>query len=267
MVVENETEIAEEQEEQQNDESTEEQSSEEKSEEKSEGKQDPDEHRQNKLQRRFDKLTREKYEAKAEADALKKVLAMVQQGQGPAQSQAPQRPQRDQFKNDEEWVEALAEYKVELALQKKGNKSEKEDDNEPEVDWDELVEEAREKHDDYDDVVQGSDVKIKNQGMEQAITSSNVGPEIAYYLAKHPKEARRIDHLSPMAAIRAIGAIEDRITSSTKKKNNGNLRGKSDYEPIEPVSGKGAGSRDPEKMAIGEWMQMENARLKKLGKR
>lgn len=264
MVVENETDVAEEQDEQVSDESTEEQSSE----EKSESKPDPDEHRQNKLQRRFDKLTREKYEAKAEADALKKVLAMIQNGQGQSQQQEPQRPQRNQFKDDEEWVEALTEYKVELALQKNNKQQPDDSRDEPETDWDELVEEARERHEDYDDIVQGSDVKIKNQGMEQAITSSGVGPEIAYYLAKHPREARRIDKLSPMAAIRAVGAIEDRITSSVKKKNNANVRGnKSDYEPIEPVSGTGAGAKDPEKMPIGEWMRHEQARLKKLGKR
>jgi len=221
-------------------------------------------HRENKLQRRFDRLTREKYEAKAEADALKKVLAMMQSGGEKAA--APVRPERNQFKDDEAWVEALTEYKVGLALQKQeAAKPASEKADEPEVDWDELVEQARDKHADYDEVLADANVVVKNKGMEQAIVSSSVGPEIAYYLAHHPAEARKIDHLSSMAAIRAIGVIEDKITSLAKAKSV--AKGGKEYTPIDPVGGTGPGTRDPEKMSMKEWVEHENARMKKLNKR
>lgn len=49
--------------------------------------------------------------------------------------------------------------------------------------------------------------------MLEAITESEVGPEIGVYLARNIDEANRISQMSPASAIRAIGKIEARLES------------------------------------------------------
>jgi hypothetical protein len=44
--------------------------------------------------------------------------------------------------------------------------------------------------------------------LEELVVTSENGPEILYYLGKHPREAKRISKMTPIRAARAIGAIE-----------------------------------------------------------
>lgn len=52
--------------------------------------------------------------------------------------------------------------------------------------------------------------------MAEAIKTSDVGPDVAYHLAKNPAEAQRIAILTPIAQAREIGRLEARVAELPK---------------------------------------------------
>lgn len=116
----------------------------------------------------------------------------------------------------------------------------------------EKEDEAIEKYDDYEEVVY-SNLQV-TAAMQDAILKSPVGPDVAYYLAKNPKEAARITRLSdPMDQIAEIVRLENRQHFNNKIS--------SAPEPIKPVKAKGSVSYDVsdprslENMSTSEWIQ------------
>lgn len=116
----------------------------------------------------------------------------------------------------------------------------------------EKEDEAIEKYDDYEEVVY-SNLQV-TAAMQDAILKSPVGPDVAYYLAKNPKEAARITRLSdPMDQIAEIVRLENRQHFNNKIS--------SAPEPIKPIKAKGSVSYDVfdprslENMSTSEWIQ------------
>ena len=68
---------------------------------------DTEQHKESRIQKRIDKLTREKYQLKGELEAMKK---MQEQYTSQAPAPATGKPSRDKFNTDEEWIEALTDY-------------------------------------------------------------------------------------------------------------------------------------------------------------
>ena len=58
----------------------------------------------------------------------------------------------------------------------------------------------------------------KSEVMTNAILDSEVGPQVAYYLANNPDEAEKIAELPPISALRAIGRLEAKFEAPPKKK-------------------------------------------------
>lgn len=108
------------------------------------------------------------------------------------------------------------------------------------------VEEARAKHDDFEEVAFNPAVPI-SPAMAEAIRDSDQGPEIAYWLGKNPGEARRIAALGPLAAARELGRLEGRLTQPPTKKPT------AAPPPPRVVAPTGTPTRDPSKMDYEEY--------------
>lgn len=67
-------------------------------------------------------------------------------------------------------------------------------------------------HPDFHDKIATS--LVCTQVMADTMIDSEHGPAVAYHLANNPDEAKRIAALSPVAQIRAIGAIEGRLAAA-----------------------------------------------------
>ena len=127
-------------------------------------------------------------------------------------------------------------------------------------------EDARAKYDDFERVAYNPQVRITNE-MAQTIQSSDVGPDLAYYLGSNPKEADRISRLHPLVQAKEIGRIEAKLASEPPvvKKTS------SAPAPIAPVTARGSNtpaydttdSRSVKTMSTSEWINAENARLLK----
>jgi hypothetical protein len=102
--------------------------------------------------------------------------------------------------------------------------------------------------------------------MAETIQSSDVGPELAYYLGSNPKEADRISRMTPFGQAKEIGKIEAKLADNPPVK-----RTTSAPAPISPVTARSTGSpaydttdpRSTKTMTDSQWIEAERARQMK----
>lgn len=226
-------------------------------------KDDEEEHRVPKgVQKRIDRLTREKYQLQAQLEVLRQQPQAPQQRQ---QQDAPAAaPKLDQFASIEEYIDAMAEHK---AAQKADEVFRKRDAEQSATKqqqesarvregFTKAMDDARTAYDDFDDVVDNPDVPI-SQGMAEAIMRSKNGADVAYYLGKNPDEAVRLANLDPFSAAVEIGRLAATIVRPQPRKAS------NAPPPIQPIGARATPVSDPEKMSTEEWLKWRNGQLKK----
>jgi hypothetical protein len=125
------------------------------------------------------------------------------------------------------------------------------------------VAESRTKHADYDETMEGADVKTHQAVLQYMTGSENIG-EIAYYLAKNPDYVERINKLNPLKAIAEIGKLE--LTFEKPKAEPSKETAAAPKvgvpPPIQPLSSAGTGiiQTDPAKMDFKELREYERRR-------
>ena len=180
----------------------------------------PAEPKKNHEQRRWERLLRERAEFKAKAEYLEKMQT---------QAVTPQinsgEPTRESFDSDLSYLEARQDYKLKLATSNQPNQ--------PQSNWVDLEEKARESYSDFDEVMEDARDIMIPQASADAIASSSFGADLQYYLAKNPNEAKRLWAMSnAVDQIRAIGKIEASIEA---KKHAKPIKASSAPKPITPV--------------------------------
>lgn len=112
---------------------------------------------------------------------------------------------------------------------------------------------------DFEDVMAASDAPMSRE-MATAITrSGEMGPRIAYHLAKNPDEARRIAALDPAEQAMEIGFLKASVSKEPTKKPS------KAPAPIEPVkSGKSGNDDDmPDPNDTKKWLAWRNKQILK----
>ena len=170
-------------------------------------------------------------------------------------------PPADQFESVEAYAQALAENKAAELLQQRMAQQQQAQVLESHRDREES---AREKYDDYEDVVYNPKLQI-TPIMAQTIQASDMGPDVAYYLGTNPKEAERIARMPAIAQAKEIGRIEAKIASAPPVKKT-----TSAPTPISPVSARSASTtldttdpRAAKQLSASEWIAAERARQMK----
>ena len=129
----------------------------------------------------------------------------------------------------------------------------------------EREEEARGKYDDFEQVAYNPKLTITNV-MAEAIQSSDIGPELAYYLGSNPKDADRISRLAPLSQAKEIGKIEAKLATDPPMRKT-----TSAPAPISPVSARSSGSpamdttdpRSIKTMSASQWIEADRVRQMK----
>ena len=169
-------------------------------------------------------------------------------------------PPADQFETVEAYAEARAIALVEQREQQRQHSEILENYHERE-------EEARGKYDDFEQVAYNPKLTVTDV-MAQTIQSSDIGPDIAYYLGSNPKEAKRIAILSPFLQAKEIGKIEAKLADNPPVKKSSNAPA-----PFAPVTARSSGSpsfdttdpRSIKTMGVSDWIAAERTRqMKKL---
>lgn len=168
-------------------------------------------------------------------------------------------PSIDNFESTDAYAEALALRKAEELLAQRDRQKEQAEIVEA---YGEREEKARDKYDDFEDVVYNPKLRITDV-MAETIQYSDLGPDLAYWLGSNPKEAERIARLSPILQAREIGKIEVRLSDNPPVKKT-----TSAPTPISPVTARSSGSpshdttdpRSIKTMSTSEWIEAERNR-------
>ena len=168
-------------------------------------------------------------------------------------------PSIDNFESTDAYAEALALRKAEELIAQRDRQKEQAEIVEA---YSEREEKARDKYDDFEDVVYNPKLRITDV-MAETIQYSDLGPDLAYWLGSNPKEAERIARLSPILQAREIGKIEVRLSDNPPVKKT-----TSAPTPISPVTARSSGSpshdttdpRSIKTMSTSDWIEAERNR-------
>lgn len=196
------------------------------------------------------KLLKEQLESKSKP-------APVQQGE----------PKPEQFKTYEEYIRATAKWEIKQENENARIQAEQEAQKKAREAYEarvyESLSKAASKYEDFEDVVSNPAISI-TPVMTDAMTESEVGGEIAYYLGNNPKEAAEIAKLSPVQQVKAIDKLERKLSEGTQVKTS------SAPAPIKPVSTQSAqksfDTTDPRSvktMSTSEWINAERDRIRR----
>lgn len=175
------------------------------------------------FQRRIDRLTRDKSIAEQERDHWRDQALRTQpkeQPQEPKPVQADAKPLADKFETAEEYLEALADWKLEQREKVRETKQQEQQVQSKQQEnikaFDERQSAFRAANPDYDEVVMdlGDVVDLSKSPLTAEIVEHEHGPELAYFLAQNPDIATRLAAMTPTQIAREIGRLESRFVPS-----------------------------------------------------
>jgi hypothetical protein len=177
-----------------------------------------------KLEKRFSELTRQREDAKREAQAerearyaLERRLAELEAKVSPKQQEAPRdedvRPTPDKFTDAYKYAEALADWSARNAIKEDRARQA----------HSQLINGFVEKQaafkaevDDYEDALKSSQANLANE-VRDAIYESDVGPQLLYHLAKHPEITDAWDKKPLATVLREFGRLEAQLSADKSK--------------------------------------------------
>lgn len=207
-------------------------------------------------------------EMRRELEALREEVKVLKTPAAPIESKP--RPQREQFETQEQYEDAVTDWKVEQRLAER-EKQEAEARIKAARDalannWKARQETFRAEAADYDEALSASEVDMP-QYMLDAIMESDIGPQVAYHLAKNPSEARKLVNMTATAALRELGKLETRLqktdkteTKPEKAKEGAPVETSKAPAPIETLKKANAPvEKDPKDMSFQEFKAWRRA--------
>lgn len=177
-----------------------------------------DRKRNPKLEIRFEKITKQREEARAEAqrerearESLEAKVRELESRNQPQKVEAAEEPRPEQFTDMYEYAKALTDYKVDQRLSEEKQKealAKVEAQRQQVINtWAKRVESAKAEMPDFEAMVGSADVVVSNE-VRDAIFESDVGPQVLYHLAENPEIAEKLQGMTVTSALRTIGRLE-----------------------------------------------------------
>ena len=195
-------------------------------------------------------------------------------GEVPQQTAQPQpvaadKPKFSDFNDLEAYTEAVTDWKVQRALQAVQQQTQVQSLAQT---YEQRLAQYRTEVPDFDEVMQDfvedyGDVNVPE--IVQVAMESNVGPQLAYYLAKNTEEVERIAKLPSHRRLLELGKLEDKLSQPKTQKPVAEPVKKVSAAPppVKPVRGTGkvessTDLADPN-LSYSEWVRRREAQLRK----
>ncbi len=186
----------------------------------------------------------------------------------PSSGEDPE-PERDNFENYELYSRALARWEGRQAYREERTKEREESERTKTQEEKRKLARTFQEHAakvkkdiaDFDEVMESSEAPMTDAMAAAIMSADEMGPKLAYHLAKHPEEAERIASLPVPRQAAEMGKLEVKLsTPETEPKTPSKAPA-----PIKPVGGKGGPSDEMPKDTddIKTWMSKEAKRLRK----
>jgi len=192
----------------------------------------------------------ERKASKAYAEKLEQLAVKPQVQHHPAAVEG--KPKLEQFDKVEDYVEAIADWKLQTAQQAQARQTEeqrvKQFQNEVQAKAQNVFELA-EQDPEFDN--EAFEALPVSDPMAYAILDSEIAPKLMVYLTKNPEEVDRIAKLSPARQAAEIGKMEAKLSVVEKVKPS------SAPAPIKPVGSRGGNtSGNPAEMSQAQYEAM-----------
>lgn len=214
---------------------------------------------------RIRELTAKYRQTEREVQELRRLLNERGESQKDYQQpQTPKKPNREDYDDEDQYFEALADYKAEAKLSERDQKQQQEterqkrerEQQEISQKIDNLNSQGEKEFDDYDDVVlDNQDLQISDT-MVQSITEMENGHKVAYHLGHNPDKAAEIAQKSPYKQAIELAKIEEQLSKGKTKKTT------KAPPPTSSVKGQGDGA-DPEPSDPDAWINWRYRQLQK----
>jgi len=215
------------------------------------------------FEKRISKVVSERDRARQELEYWKEQALKGAQTQPTAQQQQvgqyTGKPTREMFEHDDQYFEALSDYKVEQRLQEREVLQEQRKlvDN-----YNTRAQEFAKERPDFFDIINDAADLIISPETAFIIQKSEVGPRLALHLAENPDVADKLNRLDATSRVYELGKIEARLTTQPKAKAEVK-RVSSAPAPLTPVKGAapqaGKDLYDPT-VSTAEWIAMRSKR-------
>lgn len=219
------------------------------------------------VQKRFDTLTRQREEARREAQAMREqmaqlqgqmeMLSRLQRGDQSMQEPLPlhqqPEPRAEDYATQEDWFRATREWdkaqlKAELVREQYQQAAQAEEAQRLST-LQAREAQVRAQHADYDAQISHLGTYGMTPQVHHALLYHEMGPDLAYWLAQHPDELQRLGPLPPMLVWRELGKLEMRIqgpgTPGTPTAPSVVTSSQPKPAPLTPVGSSGAGAPVP----------------------
>lgn len=176
---------------------------------------------------------------KAYRETLERILPQQQQ---PTEQPKDGRPTRAQYEHDDDYVEAMADWKIAQREQAQRQQAAQMQARTIAEKTESIYAEASK--------IQGFDRDAFDElpltpAIAAAIVDSEVSAKLMHYMAANPSEVEKISRMPPARQAAAIGALEVKMNQAPKASNA--------PEPIKPISGRTGGEKDPSEMTDAEF--------------
>lgn len=219
------------------------------------------------VQKRIGKLTKKMRTAERERDFERERIAALEKQLEEAKIPANDKPDKTDFEDEDDFIEALTEWKVDEKLktsQKKAPVKTKEE-VEQQVMYEELADVTKNgeaKYDDFRELTTSRDLNISLPVVKLAL-DTDTPEDILYYLASNPEESDKISKLSQIKAAKEIGKLEVKL--EVEEEEGKKLPKKKQSKapaPIKPVTANGVTEKDPNKMSVAEYRAYREGQTK-----
>ena len=183
------------------------------------------------FQRRVEKLNARAREAQLEAEFWKQKALGAPSAAAPAPP--AEKPKFSDYNDLEAYSEALTDWKLERKLQEFSTTQRQATVQQT---YAQREAEFKKSAPDYDEVLADVQHITFHPNVIAALAESDVGPQVAYELAKNPSEAERISRLTPLQQVKELGRLEERLNKP--KATTARTETKAPA-PITPTTGKG----------------------------
>lgn len=180
------------------------------------------EKRQSRLDRKIGKLTYQANQTARENAELRKQIDELNKRTAP---QAAPKPVRASFETEDDFIEALTDWKLDTKLAERDKANPKPSQNNGQApnigvskdDWEKRETAFADKTADYEDALEDFNPPrtLTGGAVSHAILKHEKGPELIYHLAKNPDEADILFALPPERATAKLQRIADGLGKST----------------------------------------------------
>jgi hypothetical protein len=180
-------------------------------------------------------------ELRRENEELKKKLESAGTATKDKPAELPKeavRPKRADFANDEAYEDALLAWGSEKAIKEKAlrdaeaaNQSRFEQNIQS---YAAQVEEAKDKYDDWEEVV-NQDIFIGKEAQLAILELQENAAEVIYYLGRHPARAKKLGEMTPLSAVMEVGRLSKELLTGAPASGEANGEGQAKPKPKVPA--------------------------------